>query len=574
MFKKEPQIKALSNLKNSERKKIQSQCKEQVTSSDYAFPSQVIKQTTFKTPFTAGTVFTDDKNVPIWFKEKFSDLLYPTVFTCWNNSTLLPIVLAHEYVVEEKLLKGANLMLPGTVPPFDERCIKTKMVGVASTAAPDVVKAIGIVQINLPQYSRVIGESGVAVEIVHTFGDELCKAFKVKLQPPEGSVAIPGSESEEEVDDKDGTGVQSGSETRAPPKSSGCTQDTLVNVEDISEQLTELRVEDVDHFFTRSLYYSLAQDPKLETPISASNFVSNHILRNLPPVDHTQVNMKKTSWKKTAKFLKHFEKEGFLKLKGKGDDLTIVGVDRSKNELKNFVPYRTGGGASNSEKGGPSATNEKEQASVMRAVSLYKPISSTKAFLSATDLPPNQMFTQQDLKLAVDKYISAKKLVSPDNKSAVRLDDLLYDLVNRSAKKENAVRTISRAHIMAPILKGNFSEHFLILKADGTPLFKHPVKGSIPQVQIVTQMKIGRKVVTKVSNFEKFQIDADELAEALRKKCSGSTTIGEATTASKTLEVTVQGPHGPAVIELLNEGGIPTKWINFVNKLKKNKKRN
>ncbi|CAR25183.1 Tma64p [Lachancea thermotolerans CBS 6340] len=573
MFKKEPQIKALSNLKNSERKNIQSQCKEQTGSSEYAFPSQVIKQTTFKTPFTTGTVFTDQKNVPIWFKEKFSDLLYPTVFTCWSNSKLLPIVLAHEYVVEEKLLKGANLMLPGTVPPFDERCVKTRMVSVASTAAPDVVKAIGIVQINLPQYSRVIGESGVAVEIVHTFGDELCKVFKVKLQPPEGSAAILDSESEEEADIEDDTGVPSAPESLAAPKSLQDVQEPLVNVEDISEQLTELRVEDVDHFFTRSLYYSLAHDAKLETPISASNFVSNHILRNLPPIDHTQVNMKKTSWKKTAKFLKYFEKEGFLKLKGKGDDLTIIGVDRTKSELKNFAPYRIGGGASSSEKGASSVANEKEQASVMKAVSLYRPISSTKAFLSATDLPPNQMFTQQDIKSAVDKYISAKNLVSPDNKSAVRLDDLLYDLVNRSSKKENAVRTIARAQIMAPVLKGNFSEHFLILKADGTPLFKHPVKGSIPQVQIVTEMKIGRKVVTKVSNFEKFQVDADELAEALRKKCSGSTTIGEANTSPKTLEVTVQGPHGPAVIELLNESGIPTKWINFVNKLKKNKKR-
>ena len=186
---------------------------------------------------------------------------------------------------------------------------------------------------------------------------------------------------------------------------------------------------------------------------------------------------------------------------------------------------------------------------------------------------PNSMFSPQELKGAVDAYIASKGLVSQDNKAAVRLDDLLFSLVNRSTKKENAVRTILRAQIMPPILKGNFAEHFLVLKPDGTPLFKHPVKGDIPQIQIVTEMKIGRKVVTKVSNFEKFQVDADELAEALRKKCSGSTTIGETTTSPKTTEVTVQGPHGPAVIELLNQLAIPTKWINFVNKLKKSKKR-
>ncbi|SCU86047.1 LANO_0C06546g1_1 [Lachancea nothofagi CBS 11611] len=584
MFKKDPQIKALSNLKNSERKKVQSQCQDQTKLSSYAFPSQVIKQTTFKTQFTTGTVYTDEAKVPIWFKEKFSDMLYPTVYTCWKWPNLLPIVLAHEYVVEEKVAKGANLMLPGTVPPFDPRCVKTQMVGIASTHSPTVVKAIGIVQLNLPEYSRVIGESGVAVEITHTWDDGLCRMFKVKIEPPEVGEAFEsqnedsepdGSETLEQSNESDGligsaaTNPSITPPTPAPTPTPTPTPD--VDLQNVAEQLTQLQVEDVDRFFARSLYYTLTQEPKLELPLSSSSFLSNHILRNLPPVDPAHVNMKKTSWRKTAKFLKHFEREGFLKLKGKGDDLTVIGVasKESRPELVNFVPYRVG----SPNTGNSESKQSQQQQTMMTAVTLYKPISSAKEFLRAADMKVDHLFTQQELKAGVDRYITQKNLVSPDNKAAVRLDDLLFSVVNRATKKENAVRTIARASIMPPILKGNFSEHFVVLKPDGSPLFKNPLKGSIPRIEIVTEMKIGRKVVTKVSNFEKFQVDAQELAELLRKKCSGSTTIGETTTSPKTLEVTVQGPHGPATIDLLNDQGIPTKWINFVNKLKKGKKR-
>lgn len=560
MFKKDPHIKALSNLKNSERKKLLASVREQREVSDYQFPTQVVKQTTFKGQTSAGTVYTDEQNVPIWFKEKHGSLMFPTVFTCWSNPDILPVVQTHEHVVEEKLLKGADLMLPGMVPPFSSKCSKGSLVGVVSTRSPRVIKAIGIVQLDLPSYTRVIGETGVAVNIIHTFDDGLCKAFKMKLEPPE-VIEDTSSKTEEREEEH----VDSADEGKAI---AATTQARMVNTEDVSEQLNELSAEDIDHFLTRSLYYTLTQDDRLQLPINASNFVSNHILHNLPPVDHNQVNMKKSSWKKSAKFLKHFEKANFLKLKGKGDDLVVVGINKDKDELKKFVPYRIGG------HGEPTQTKAKaqENSNMMQAVSLYKPISSVKEFSKAVDLPPNKIFTAQELKAALDSYILEKNLVKKDDKKMVLLDDTLFPMINRSTKKENALRTISRAQIMPPFLANNFTEHFQILKGD-VPLFKTALKGAIPEIHIVTEMKIGRKVVTKVSNFEKFQLDAETLAAELRKRCSGSTTIGETMSSPKTLEVTVQGPHGAIVIGMLNEYGIPTKWINFQNKLKNKKKR-
>lgn len=128
-----------------------------------------------------------------------------------------------------------------------------------------------------------------------------------------------------------------------------------------------------------------------------------------------------------------------------------------------------------------------------------------------------------------------------------------------------------RAQILDPLLANNFTEFYQIFKNDDSLLFKAPIKGSPPRIKITTEMKIGRKVITRVSNFEVFQIDPESLAGDLRKICSGSTTIGESQTF-KSAEVQVQGPHGQLIIDHLNNLGVPNKWIDFENKLKKKKR--
>ncbi|CAR26788.1 hypothetical protein ZYGR_0I00600 [Zygosaccharomyces rouxii] len=563
MFKKDPHVKALSNLKNSEAKKLLATCRAQTGNQEYSFPTGVIKQTNFQAQSGIGTVYTDADNKPIWFKEKHGNLLYPTVFACWSHPGLLPVVLTHGFVVEERLFNGANLMLAGTVLPFDSRLKPGTVCGIASKNAPDVVMAVGVVQLDLPSYDSVLGKTGVAVQLVHYLPDGLSKVFKVNAEPP---VSLEDSDEEEEEEEE----VLEES-AQQPSSQEIPSQEKAVDIDDIAEVLDEFRLEDVDQFLTRALYYTLTHDTKLELPISASNFISNHINHNLPSVDHEKVNVKKSSWKKTAKFLKNFEKEGFLKLKGKGDDLTIIGINKQKPELQNFQPYQISGGSGG---GGNSSSNnnKKDGSPQLRCETLYKPINLAKDFIQQTDLNPQDiLYTAQELKNALNDYIASNNLADSKNKKMVILDDLLYHLVNKKQKDTTAPRLVSRATIIEPLLANSFTPHFQIYKGD-IPLFKNPSRGNLPNIEIVTEMKIGRKVITRVSRFEIFHIDEDELAATLRRLCSGSTTIGETMTSPKYKEVTVQGPHGPLIIDHLNSLGIPTKWIKFDNKLKKKKK--
>ncbi|CCE64901.1 hypothetical protein TPHA_0J00780 [Tetrapisispora phaffii CBS 4417] len=569
MFKKTPNVKASSNLKNSERKKLLQSCKEQRNSSDYNFPSSIIKQANYKGQTSAGTVYTDEQNVPIWFKEKHSDMLFPSVYTCWKNPKLLPIIVTNSYVIEEKILNGANLMISGTLLPFDERLICGALCGIASYKKPNVVMAIGIVQLDLQSYTKVVGETGVAVNVLHYLGDGLSDSFKMNLEPPETGAEV--DETNEMLLNQDKQDVNN----ELTNSNKDLAPDARPN-DDLAEVLETLPVDIIDDFITKSLYYSLTNDPKLEFPISASNFISNYIMSNLPPVDNDMVNLKKSSWKKTAKFLRHFEKEGFIKLKGKNDDLVITGFNKEKTELKSFVPYRTGNG--NSTKSKKDKTNDtSDNGDMMQSVSYYKPISLGKDLIRESVAPEKSLYTAHELRDFITEYINKKNLVDSKNKKMILMDDLMYSLVY---KKKNSAepRLISRADVIEPITKNNFNEHFQIYKKGdnetAVPLFKKPIRGSIPKVEIVTEMKIGRKVITRVSNFEVFHIDAETLAADLRKLCNGATTIGETLTSPKTAEVQVQGPHSQVIIKHLNSLSIPTKWIDFKNSVKPKRKKN
>lgn len=580
MFKKEPRVKALSNLKNSERKKLQTRVQSQFNASNFRFESNVIKQTNFVSTVSQGTIYTNDNgNIPIFFKEKHNDTIYPTVFTCWNEPTLLPIILTHSVVIEDHIFNGANLMISGTLPPFNAALKQGVICGIANYKSPNIIIAVGVVEMgDLTEFNStgVIGKTGVAVKVMHHVEDGLFKEFKVKIDIPE-SIAVAGSEEPEVIEDKDSFDEI---EKVVPEPASS----TNVSVEDVAEVLDKLSVDDVDYFMTRALYYTIKQDESLTTPITASNFMSAHLIKNLPHnLNHNEVNVKKSSWKKTAKYLKHFEKEGFLKLKGKGDDLVITQLIKDKDELKNFVPYKLGAGSGSDSK---AATPSNKSKSSFTIETLYKPSSAMKAFMSqqlieiyandsvkSKEFAMKQYYNVSDIKDVVNFYIKAQLLVNPKNPKTIMLDDKLFGMVNKSVNKPKFERITPRAQILDPIVANNFNELYKIYDSNGEPLFKQPRRGTVPHINIVTEMKIGRKIVTRVNNFEVFNIDCDGFASELRKLCSGSTTLSE--TQQYGIEVQVQGPHGPTIIAYLNDKvGIPSKWIEFENKIKKKKKRN
>ncbi|CAI5760080.1 unnamed protein product [Candida verbasci] len=549
MFKKPPFVKASSNISSRDRRKLINQIcdtyklpKLSKEGQERLVPS-IVKKATFKSfNGDSGTVYFNDQDIPIYFHTRDS-IVYPTIYTLWSNHYILKVVKTHSHVIEI-LGSGANLMLPGTIPKFFN-IGKNELVGVVSSEDSNRIMAIGFTKLNLQEFDNVLGRSGTAVEIIHHYNDELLKLNKeIDIEIPEviDTNILIEEEKEEEIKQPEQEVTESVTQLHVMKETESEEQpdepqEENHEEENEEEKLSKLTVEEIDNFFIRSLYQTIKLDT-VELPITASTFMSSYIYKNLPIMDHQYTNIKKTSWKKTSKFLKAMNKLNHLDIKGKDEDLTIIKLKRSPI-IDQFVPHKINK---------PKTESKKIINKNIRA--LYKPTAKSRHFFNKLDQEYDALYTSGELRAFFDLYIKKSELAVPTKPKFIKFDDNLKNIIN--PKKEE----LARDEAFKGFLK-NFSPYYEI---DG-----HVGKGTLPKIQIITEMKIGRKIVTRVSNYEKFNLKQGALAEEMRYKCQGSTTTTEDT-------IQVQGPHGKLLIEMFKDKGIPISYIEFEDKVKKKKR--
>lgn len=555
MFKKNPQPKASANIKSSERRKLlASICeaydipKEKLSKDqeNKLLPS-VIKQASFKSiQGYQGTIYYNSDETPLYFKSRDSQM-YPSLFTCWENGYLLPLVVTHQAVIDH-LKSGANLMLPGCLLPFPKEIVTGNVVGIIDYKNPGVVIAVGEANMDLGKITEL--SQGIAVTVFHVIGDELCKLNQLVdiEQPKEVDVSEPwkGEETETlEPLEESQADAEPQPDAEEPEVESPATE-----IDDLAEQVSSLTVEEIDNFFTRSLLQAIKLDT-IETPINASNFMSNHVLKNFPQIDTQYKNIKKTSWKKTGKFLKAMVKLGYIQVKGKDDDLTIIShISKSDPTITGF----------NTHKISKSKEGDKKKIDSLKVVQLYQPTNKYRMFFNKLDKPYNQCYTITELKTLINQYISKFNLVDtkPQN---IKLDEHLQEILGNSP-------TISRNEIVNKFVKYTTLK-YVVLKPGQSLEDGEINSGELPKIEIICETKIGRKTVTRVKNFEKFWIKPHIIEEDLRNLCQGSSTLEK---VDKFTEVIVQGPHYKSIQEYLIKKGVPGNCILYTDK-RKNKKR-
>ena len=89
----------------------------------------------------------------------------------------------------------------------------------------------------------------------------------------------------------------------------------------------------------------------------------------------------------------------------------------------------------------------------------------------------------------------------------------------------------------------------------------HLRKGELKQISVIVKARQGRRATTCVTGFENFQVEADDLAEELRKICATSTSINPLPGRTAGQELMVQGKQLKAVTDLLMAKGVPKQWI-------------
>ncbi|KAF6006377.1 hypothetical protein HII12_005122 [Brettanomyces bruxellensis] len=587
MFKKRPIIKSFSNLRNSERRKLV-----KATITDYTLPElslsskfleqylfpKVIEKAVFKTRTVTGTIYVD-KNTgkPIWFETRDSKRLRPTLYTLWKSPYLLPIVHTPADVVK-RLINGADLMIPGCIPPFDSELVEGALVSISAIESPKVIVAIGYCEVNLAGLTNVSTLSGRGVKIIHCYNDELFR-IEQKLEPDplphDYDITLPVDKAKllvllqsQQSEDDDGSIEILNNNKREheidenKDEFGGDNKTKNLNHSD-DDNGYQLSVEDVDEFFIRAVVSAIAQD-KLELPMNISTFISAHVLENLPPVSSDIVNMKKTSWKKPLKFLQAMQSVKLLKLKGKGTNVMITEVAGKEHpKIANFEPYRTVKPKKNRTK---NRENTVSPDSVINVFQLYSPRSCTREFFNKLDENFDQYYEAHDIHVLLDTYIRKFHLPLPSDRKIIRVDESLRNMGVKGERgnlvKRNCVYSMIMAH------KANFQPYYKIenalLEENSITRTKGKLrKGFPPKINVGLELKIGRKVMTAISGLEPYDIEPQDLAAILKNKCSGSTTISKLDDSQA--KVSVQGSHIQNVQEVLTKKySIKESWINIL----------
>ena len=215
MFKKKPQIKNLSPLRSSDRRKLADQIIH-----DYHIPipqplaeaptdapveptnpdtdpsaptlatirASLLPESSLSARFTtttgpnasavAGTVYVGvhpgQQERILWLHFEQDKRIYPTVYSLWQNPGLVPLLHTQDFVVE-KLKGGADMMVPGLVggPPWPDLAKKGSVVAIAGLGKDTVPLWIGTCEVDISALGEVRGTKGRAVRGLQWVGDEV-----------------------------------------------------------------------------------------------------------------------------------------------------------------------------------------------------------------------------------------------------------------------------------------------------------------------------------------------------------------------------------------------------------------
>lgn len=156
-----------------------------------------------------------------------------------------------------KLHGGADLMTPGLAnePPFPERAVKGAIVAVASVDKHTVPLFVGICEIDVSALGEVQGTKGHAVRGLHWEGDELWAW---------SSASLPGRP--------------------APEYLEGWDEDEIEGVEEVEEQMEDLKIEDGGATSTPGDIETPSNDPTAsEEPMTEEDAPTMEGKSYLPP---------------------------------------------------------------------------------------------------------------------------------------------------------------------------------------------------------------------------------------------------------------------------------------------------
>ncbi|XP_059529915.1 eukaryotic translation initiation factor 2D isoform X2 [Myotis daubentonii] len=521
----------------------------------------------------AVTVYVSGGNPVLFELEKN---LYPTVYTLWSYPDLLPAFTTWPLVLE-KLVGGADLMLPGiVVPPAGLPQVQKGDLCAIVLVGNRAPVAIGVAAMSTSEM-LTSGLKGRGFSVLHTYEDHLWRSGD-KSSPPfiapltldspdvseeKGSVqagpalqddmrrlTLEGKE-EENGEDQQMRGEKTLPEASEDPGVGGLNPNPA-DSKTLQEQMDEL----LQQCFLHALKCRIK---KTDLPLLTSTFLGSHVFSCCP--EGRQLDIKKSSYKKLSKFLQQMQQEQIIQVKelSKGVE-SIVAVDWKHPRITSFVIPE------------PSPTSQTIQEGSREQPyhppdikPLYCVPASMSLLFQESGHKKGSILEGGEVRMIIINYAKKNDLVDADNKNLVHLDPILCDCILEKSE-QHTVMKLPWDSLLTRCLE-KLQPAYQVTFPGQEPIVK---KGKICPIDITLAQRASNKKVTVVRNLEAYGLDPCTVAATLQQRCQASTTVAPAPGAKDSLQVQIQGNQVHHLGRLLlEEYQLPRKHIQGLEKAPK-----
>ncbi|KAJ2497874.1 hypothetical protein IWW47_003557 [Coemansia sp. RSA 2052] len=297
-------------------------------------------------------------------------------------------------------------------------------------------------------------------------------------------------------------------------------------------------------------------------PINASTIYSTYLVPNAPRGQ--ELDIKKSTHKKLAKFLKAAEKHGLLKLKDIRGELHVKSFNWAHKDMAEFTPYAVGSAKKERHADGEADAlgQHGSELDMIRVIELLKPSNALAPLFSDVGAQTDTgYFTRQQARTVLEDYIKGRQLVDAQNPRMVKLDHRLCDGL-LTKEEYSKLSSYPRDKLQAR-LQERMTLYTQVVLPGGPTAVKI---GNPPCAEVVCEKKMGTKAVTRVSGLEPYGIDPSALAKELRTVCASSTTVDPILGKKGAQMVSVQGHHIAVLTKLLEQHRLPERLISIADK--------
>ncbi|KAI6001735.1 hypothetical protein EDC04DRAFT_2583890, partial [Pisolithus marmoratus] len=507
------------------------------------------------------------------------------VYTLWKKYDLLPCITTPASVLPV-LVGGTDLMIPGD--SFVQTVVPPQLVAIAQyvTDSPTMrgpPLAVGRLEADLDKL-KARGK-GKAIHLLHSWKDYLF-AVGSKADPPQGRKARREKQLGQMLLVNKASRVRKFRKLKVQSLlRTQCLDLRCNNLDQRPSSPKKVKVSTIlRNAVLQAIRGILKSLPTSSFPIPAGTFYSSYVLpyrpafvrRNVPGTDSSStpsgndgytseyppIDIKHSTYKSLAAFLKILDKQGILTIKDMKPEPLVMSVSASHSEVLSHTPYVSLRDIQlKEEKREKRDEEERAKVQAMEIKELWKPHtpSGSARFFTEGGFDSSALYTYADLKATVIKYVTARQLVNVHDQAHVNVgqDEVLLSTFAGKNENGDSLEFLKREEVVQRLSEK--MQNWYEIRAEGQePLLR---KGQLKPISVVVKTRQGRRASTLISGFEPFLLEAEEMAEELRRICAGSTGVSPLPGKPTRSEALVQGKQTKAVVDFLLSKGVPKKWI-------------